>query len=52
MVNRVMAEGQRATLWVAFDEVRDPQNLVALIRSAAYSVAAEGLILGRPCLIV
>ncbi|URD94291.1 hypothetical protein MUK42_33901 [Musa troglodytarum] len=44
MVNRVMAEGQRAT----FDEVRDPQNLVALIRSAACSVAAEG----RPCLIV
>ncbi|KAG0485009.1 hypothetical protein HPP92_009088 [Vanilla planifolia] len=36
--------GQRAPLWVALDEVTDPQNLGAIIRSA-YFFGAEGIVL-------
>ncbi|KAG0486784.1 hypothetical protein HPP92_008879 [Vanilla planifolia] len=36
--------GERAPLWVALDEVTDPQNLGAIIRSA-YFFGAEGIVL-------
>ncbi|KAG1367825.1 rRNA methyltransferase 1, mitochondrial [Cocos nucifera] len=40
----VSVEGQKAPLWVALDEVTDPQNLGAIIRSA-YFFGAEGVVL-------
>ncbi|XP_038987609.1 rRNA methyltransferase 1, mitochondrial isoform X2 [Phoenix dactylifera] len=40
----VSLEGQKAPLWVALDEVTDPQNLGAIIRSA-YFFGAEGVVL-------
>ncbi|OAY82168.1 rRNA methyltransferase 1, mitochondrial [Ananas comosus] len=39
-----LIEGQRAPVWVALDEVTDPQNLGAIIRSA-YFFGAEGVVL-------
>ncbi|KAG1346599.1 rRNA methyltransferase 1, mitochondrial-like [Cocos nucifera] len=40
----VSVEGQKAPLWLALDEVTDPQNLGAIIRSA-YFFGAEGVVL-------
>ncbi|XP_020594947.1 rRNA methyltransferase 1, mitochondrial-like, partial [Phalaenopsis equestris] len=40
----VAGTDQRAPLWVALDEVTDPQNLGAIIRSA-YFFGAEGVVL-------
>lgn len=40
----VSVEDQKAPLWVALDEVTDPQNLGAIIRSA-YFFGAEGVVL-------
>ncbi|CAA7400103.1 unnamed protein product [Spirodela intermedia] len=39
-----MNEGERAPLWIALDEVMDPQNLGAIIRSA-YFFGVEGVVL-------
>lgn len=40
----VSVEGERGPLWVALDEVTDPQNLGAIIRSA-YFFGASGVVL-------
>ncbi|XP_026421209.1 uncharacterized protein LOC113317286 [Papaver somniferum] len=40
----VSVEGEKAPLWVALDEVTDPQNLGAIIRSS-YFFGAEGVVL-------
>ncbi|XP_010915221.1 uncharacterized protein [Elaeis guineensis] len=40
----VSVEGQKAPLWLALDEVTDPQNLGAIIRSA-YFFGAGGVVL-------
>ncbi|KAI3878676.1 hypothetical protein MKW92_012188 [Papaver armeniacum] len=40
----VSVEGEKAPLWVALDEVIDPQNLGAIIRSS-YFFGAEGVVL-------
>nr|GMC65830.1 rRNA methyltransferase 1, mitochondrial-like [Ipomoea batatas] len=40
----VLVEGEDAPLWVALDEVTDPQNLGAIIRSA-YFFGASGVVL-------
>jgi len=40
----VSTEGQRAPVWMALDEVTDPQNLGAIVRSA-YFFGVEGVVL-------
>ncbi|KAI3967722.1 hypothetical protein MKX01_039632 [Papaver californicum] len=40
----VSVEGEKSPLWVALDEVTDPQNLGAIIRSS-YFFGAEGVVL-------
>ncbi|OVA08533.1 tRNA/rRNA methyltransferase [Macleaya cordata] len=40
----VSVEGEKGPLWVALDEVTDPQNLGAIIRSS-YFFGAEGVVL-------
>ncbi|XAR53389.1 23S rRNA (guanosine(2251)-2'-O)-methyltransferase [Bertholletia excelsa] len=40
----IQADGEKAPLWIALDEVTDPQNLGAIIRSA-YFFGAAGVVL-------
>ncbi|KAK4413113.1 rRNA methyltransferase 1, mitochondrial [Sesamum alatum] len=43
-LERVSVEGEKGPLWLALDEVTDPQNLGAIIRSA-YFFGASGVVL-------
>nr|XP_051225949.1 uncharacterized protein LOC127343797 isoform X5 [Lolium perenne] len=43
-LDRVRVDGGKAPVWIALDEVMDPQNLGAIIRSA-YFFGAEGVVL-------
>ncbi|VAH79331.1 unnamed protein product [Triticum turgidum subsp. durum] len=43
-LERVRVHGGKAPVWIALDEVMDPQNLGAIIRSA-YFFGAEGVVL-------
>ncbi|EMS51875.1 Mitochondrial rRNA methyltransferase [Triticum urartu] len=43
-LERVRVRGGKAPVWIALDEVMDPQNLGAIIRSA-YFFGAEGVVL-------
>lgn len=43
-LDRVLSDGEAAPLWVALDEVTDPQNLGAIIRSA-YFFGVSGVVL-------